>query len=154
MFKKTFLSFFIVLSLFGVIYPVIKEETKLFDYCYSLEKLLSKNSLKKRGNLSKGVNYLTKDLLNLGLSKTRGNFLINAIDSYKKSKNLLFATIIPTQLYCLGGYWIEEVKPGMFESIILDKGKQKINEFKDMEDALNEFLRDVKSEYKNLKKRI
>ena len=152
MLKKIFLFSFIFFSLFGIIYPIKKEDTKLFDYCYSLEKSLSRNSLKKRDNLSKGVKSITNDVLNFGLSKSNGGLLINAIDQYKKSKNFLILTLIPNQLYCLIGYWIEEVKPGMFEEIILEKGKQKINEFKDMENELNEFLRDAKSEYKNFKK--
>lgn len=152
MFKKIFLSSFIVLSLFGVIYPTRKEGTKIFDYCYSLEKSLSRNSLKRRVNVSKGVESITKDVINLGLSQTRGSLLINAIDQYKKSKNLFILNLIPNQLYCLIGYWTEEVKPGIFESIILEKGKQKLNELKDMEDELDLFLRDVESEYENFKK--
>ena len=152
MFKKIFLSSFIVLSLFGVIYPTRKEGTKIFDYCYSLEKSLSRNSLKRRVNVSKGVESITKDVINLGLSQTRGSLLINAIDQYKKSKNLFILNLIPNQLYCLVGYWTEEFKPGIFESIILQKGKQKLNELKDIEDELDLFLRDVESEYKNFKK--
>lgn len=152
MFKKIFLSSFIVLSLFGVIYPTRKEGTKIFDYCYSLEKSLSRNSLKRRVNVSKGVESITKDVINLGLSQTRGSLLINAIDQYKKSKNLFILNLIPNQLYCLVGYWTEEFKPGIFESIILQKGKQKLNELKDIEDELDLFLRDVESEYENFKK--
>jgi len=152
MLKKIFLSSLIFLSLFGVIYPNKKEGTKLFDYCNSLEMSLSRNSLKRRDNLSKGVKSITNDVLNFGLSKSKGKLLINGIDKYKKSKNFLILTLIPNELYCLIGYWIEEVKPGMFESIILEKGKQKINEIKDMEDEFDEFLRDANSEYKNLKK--
>ena len=146
------MSSFIVLSLFGVIYPTRKEGTKIFDYCYSLEKSLSRNSLKRRVNVSKGVESITKDVINLGLSQTRGSLLINAIDQYKKSKNLFILNLIPNQLYCLVGYWTEEFKPGIFESIILQKGKQKLNELKDIEDELDLFLRDVESEYENFKK--
>ena len=140
------------MSLFGVIYPTRKEGTKIFDYCYSLEKSLSRNSLKRRVNVSKGVESITKDVINLGLSQTRGSLLINAIDQYKKSKNLFILNLIPNQLYCLVGYWTEEFKPGIFESIILQKGKQKLNELKDIEDELDLFLRDVESEYENFKK--
>ena len=151
MLKKIFLSSFIFFNLFGIIYPIKKEDTKLFDYCYSLEKSLSRNSLMRR-NGSKGVNSITRDILDFGLSKTKGGFLNNAIDKYKKSKNLFLVKLIPNQFYCLIGYWIEEVKPGMFESIILDKGKQKINELKDIEEEIDVFLKDVKSEYNNFKK--
>ena len=147
MLKKIFLSSLLFLSLFGIIYPNKKESAKLFDYCNSLE-----ISLKRRDNLSKGVKLITNDLLSFGLSKSKGSLLNNAIDQYKKSKSFLILTLIPNQLYCLLGYWIEDVNPGMFEAIILEKGKQKINKFKDMENELDEFLRDPKSKYKNFKK--
>ena len=151
MLKKIFLSSFIFFNLFGIIYPIKKEDTKLFDYCYSLEKSLSRNSLMRR-NGSKGVKSITSDILDFGLSKTKGGLLNNAINQYKKSKNLFLITLIPNQFYSLIGYWIEEVKPGMFESIILDKGKQKLNEIKDIEEEIDVFLKDIKSEYNNLKK--
>ena len=151
MLKKIFLSSLILFSLFGIIYPIKKEDTKLFDYCYSLEKSLSRNSLMRR-NGSKRVNSITRDILDFGLSKTKGGLLNNVIDQYKKSKNLFLVTLIPNQFYCLIGYWIEEVKPGMFESIILDKGKQKLNELKDIDEEIDVFLKDVKSEYNNFKK--
>ena len=86
------------------------------------------------------------------MSQTRGSLLINAIDQYKKSKNLFILNLIPNQLYCLVGYWTEEFKPGIFESIILQKGKLKLNDLKDIEDELDLFLRDVESEYENFKK--
>ena len=152
MYKKLFFSSFLVLSLLGVIYPIQKEGTKLFDYCYSLEKLITRNSLRKRENLSKRGKSITKDLIKLGLSSTRGALIINAIDQYKKAKNLFIVTIIPNQFYCFMGYWIEEVKPGLFEAIFLEKSKQKLDELKDRKGELDIFLRDVKSEYRNLKK--
>ena len=152
MFKKLLLTSFLLFVSLITIYPSKKENTSLFDYCYSLEKIISRNSLKKTKNISENFKNFAKDITLFGTDKTKGALVNKIINQYKKSKNLLFVTIIPTQLYCLGGYWIEEVKPGMFESIILEKGKQKINEIKDMEDDFDEFLRDANSEYKNLKK--
>ena len=152
MFKKLFLSSFLVLNLFGVIYPIKKENTKIFDYCYALEKMISRNSLKRRGNVYKGVKSITKEVLKFGVGKTRGALINNAIDQYKISKNLFIINLIPNKLYCLTGYWIEEVRPGMFESILVEKSKKRINEFNDMKDKLDIFLRDMNSEYESLKK--
>ena len=47
MLKKLFLTFFILFSSFITIYPSKKENTNLFDYCYSLEIIISKNSVEK-----------------------------------------------------------------------------------------------------------
>ena len=152
MFKKLFLSSFLVLGLFGFIYPIKKEKTKLFNYCYSLEKMLSRNSLKRSGNVPNGVKSITKKVLKFGVSKTRGALINNAIDQYKISKNIFIINLIPNKSYCLIGYWIEEVRPGMFESLLVDKSKEKIDELNDMKDKLDLFLRDINSEYESLKK--
>ena len=53
----------------------------------------------------------------------------------KSKKDLIFLllfiiTFVPNKIYCLAGYWIEEVSPGKFESIFYEKTKQKINEYK------------------------
>ena len=63
MFKKIFLSSLIFFSLYGIIYPNKKEGTKLFDYCYSLEKILSINSIQKRRNSSQKVISISEDTL-------------------------------------------------------------------------------------------
>ena len=152
MFKKFFLSFFLILILFVLIYPSQKESTKLFNYCYSLEKMLSRNALKKRENVSKGVKSITKEILKFGVNNSQGGSIISAIVQYKQSKNLFIITLIPNQFYCLIGFWIEEVNPGVFESIFLTKSKQRINELKDKKGELDLFLKDIKSEYNNLKK--
>ena len=61
---------------------------------------------------------------------------------------------MPNQIYCLAGYWIEEVKPGIFKSIFYEKSKQKINEYKNIKKDLDEFIHDINSEYKSIKKKI
>ena len=43
MFKKIFLTSFLLLSSFITIYPSKKENTNFFDYCYSLEKKSKKD---------------------------------------------------------------------------------------------------------------
>ena len=60
MFKNLFLTFFILFSSFITIYPSKKENTNLFDYCYCLEKILSRNSLEESKNLSKKVQSFAK----------------------------------------------------------------------------------------------
>ena len=50
MFKNLLLTFFLLFSSFITILPSKKENTNLTDYCYSFEKILSRNSLKKSKN--------------------------------------------------------------------------------------------------------
>jgi len=136
------------------IYPSKKENTNLIDYCYSLEKLLSRNSLEKSKNLSKSFKPLVKDITLFGTKKTKGNFANKIIDQYKNSKKLFIITVVPNQIYCLAGYWIEEVSPGKFESIFYEKTKQKINEFKNTKKEVDEFIKGINLEYKSIKKEI
>ena len=152
MLKKLFFSSFMFLVIWGVIYPTKKENIKLFDYCYSLEKILSRNSLQARKNILNNFESISKDIAKYGVTKTKGSLIQKIIDQYKNSKNSLIINFIPNKVFCLAGYWFEEINPGMFESIFYEKSKQKINEFKDMKDELNEFLNDINLEYKMIKK--
>ena len=127
MFKKFILTSVLLLSSFIIINPSKKENTNFFDYCYSLEKIISRNTLEKSNNLSKNIKSLAKDITLFGTNKTKGTFVNKIIDQYKNSKNLFIITAVPNQIYCLAGYWIEEVSPGKFESIFYQKTKQKIN---------------------------
>ena len=52
------------------------------------------------------------------------------------------------------GYWIEEVNPGTFTSILYEKSKQKIKNFKNIEEEAEEFIEDINSEYKKIKQGI
>ncbi len=152
MFKKLILSSFLLFTLIGIIYPAKKENTKLFDYCYSFEKILSRNSIQKRKNVSHKVKSISKDIAKFGVSQTRG-FLINKmIDQYKTSKDLQIIKLIPNNLYCFSGYWIEKVKPGTFESILYSKSKKEINKFIDLKDEVDEVINEINSEYKFIKK--
>ena len=60
MFKKFLLTSFLLLSALITIYPSIKENTNFLDYCYSLEKIISRNTLEKSKNLSKNFRSLAK----------------------------------------------------------------------------------------------
>ena len=74
------------------------------------------------------------------------------IDKYKTSKNSQIIKIIPNKIYCYGGYWIEKVNPGTFESIFYAKSKKVINEFTDFKDEVDGVLNDINSQYKVIKK--
>ena len=151
MLKKFILTSFLLFSSFIAIYPSKKEKTNLLNYCYSLEKIISRNSVEKSKNLPKNFKSFANDISLFGTNKTRGTFAIKMIDQYKNSKKLFFLTIVPNQLYCLAGYWIEEVNPGTFKSIFFEKSKQKINEYKDIKKEVDEFINDINSEYKSIK---
>ena len=154
MFKKFLLTSFLLLSSLITIYPSKKENTKFLDYCYSLEKIISRNILEKNKNLSKNFRPLAKDIALFGTKKTKGTFANKIIDQYKNSKNFFIMTLVPNQIYCLVGYWIEVANPGKFESIFYKKGKQKINEYKNIKKGVDEFIQDINLEYKSIKMEI
>ena len=149
--KLLFTSFLLILII-GIYYPSKNENTKLFDYCYSLEKILSRNSIKKRKNLSEKIKSLSRDISRFGVSKTRGSLMNKMINQYKTSKNSIIYNIIPNKIYCFSGYWVEKVMPGKFESIIYNKGKQKINELREFKEEVDGLMNNFNSEYKNIRK--
>ena len=152
MFKKLFLISFLLVSIIGVYYPSKKENTRIFDYCYSLEKILSRNSIKNRKNLSEKVKSLSRDISRFGINKTRGSLINGMITQYKTSKNSLILNVIPNKIYCFSGYWVEKVMPGTFESVIYDKGKKKIKEFREFKEEVDGLINNFNSEYKNIRK--
>ena len=143
MLKKFLLTSFLLLTSLITIYPSTKENTNFFDYCYSLEKIISRNIVEKSNNLSKNFKTLAKDITLFGTNKTKGTFAHKIIDQYKTSKKLFIITFVPNQIYCLAGYWIEEVSPGKFESIFFEKTKQKINEYKNTKKEVDEFIKEI-----------
>ena len=154
MFKKLLFTSFLLFSSLITIYPSKKENTNFFDYCYSLEKIISRNSVETSKNLSKKFKPLAKDITLFGTNKTKGNLANKIIDQYKNSEKLLIITLVPNQIYCLAGYWIEVAYPGKFESILYNKSKQKINEFKNIKKEVDDFIKDINLEYKSIKKEI
>ena len=154
MYKKLFLTFFLIFGSLITIYPSKKEDTNLFDYCYSFEKILSRNSIEKSKNLSKKYKHFAKDITLFGTTKTKGSLVNKIIDQYKTSKKLFILTLLPNQIYCLAGYWIEKVNPGSFKSIFYERSQQKINEYKDIKKEVDAFIKDINSEYKSIKKEI
>ena len=154
MFKKFLFTSFLILSSLITVYPSKKENTNFLDYCYSLEKIISRNIIEKSRNLSKNFRPLAKEITLFGTKKTEGNFANKIIDQYKNSKKLYIIDFVPNQIYCLAGYWIEEVSPGKFESIFYQKTKQKINEYKNTKKELDQFIKEINLEYKSIKKEI
>jgi len=152
MFKKIFLTSFLILTFIGIIYPSKEENTNLFEYCYSLEKILSRNSLEPKRNVPEKFKSISKDITKFGVSKTKGALANQTIDQYKKSKKSYLISLFPNEFYCFAGYWIEKVKPGTFESIFYEKSKKVINEFKDLKNEVDGFLNDINSEYEIMKK--
>jgi len=154
MFKNFLLTSFLLLSSLITIYPSKKENTKILDYCYSLEKIISRNTVEKNKNLSKNFRPLAKDIALFGTKKTKGTLANKIINQYKKSKKLFIVIFVPNQIYCLAGYWIELANPGKFESIFYKKSKQKINEYKNIKKEVDDFIKDINIEYKYIKKEI
>jgi len=140
MFKKLFLTSFLLISIMGVYYPSKRENTRIFDYCYSLEKILSRNSIKKRKNISEKVKSLTKDISRFGVNKTKGSLINKIINQYKTSKNSFIINFIPNKVFCFSGYWVEKVIPGTFESVIYNVGKKKINEFREFREEVDRLI--------------
>ena len=154
MFKNLFLTFFLLLSSFITILPSKKENTNLTDYCYSLEKILSRNSLNKSKNIQNNYKSFAKDITLFGTSKTKGEFVNKIIDQYKISKKSFAIVLVPNKVYCLGGYWIETLNPGTFQSIFYKKSKEEINKYKNIKKEVDVFIKDINSEYKSIEKEI
>ena len=154
MFNNLILTFSLLLSSILIIYPSTKENTNLIDYCYSLEKILSRNSVEKRKNLSKSYRNIVKNITLSSTQKTKGAMVNKIIDQYKISKQSFIINSIPNQFYCLAGYWIEKLKPGIFENIFYKKSIQKINQYKDTKKEIDELIKNFNSEYKYIKKEI
>ena len=154
MFKNLISTSFLFFIFFITIYPSKKENTNLIDYCYSLEKIISRNALEKSKNLSKIYKPFSNDITFFGINNTKGALVNKIISKYKNSKKSYFITFVPNQLYCLAGYWIEEVNPGTFQSIFYEKSKQRINQYKNIKKEVDELIKGINFEYKSIKKEI
>ena len=137
-----------------IIYPSKNENAEIYDYCYCFEKILSRNSIKNRKNMSQKNKIISKDFAKLGVAKTKGVLIKKIIEKYKSSKDIFLISIFPNEIYCLSGYWIEKLRPGTFESIIYKEGKKRIYELKNIKDEVNLLINDINSEYKFIKKEL
>ena len=154
MLRTLTLTFFLFFCSLIFIYPSKKENTNLLDYCYSLEKIISRNILEKSNNFSTKYNSLAKDFTLFGAKKAKGALVNKIITQYKNSKKFYFINFVPNQFFCLAGYWIEDFNPRIFQSIFYEKSKQKLNQHSDIRNEVDEFIKDINSEYKSIKKEI
>ena len=60
MFKKYLYTSFLILGSIITIYPSKKENTNFLDYCYSLEKIISRNTVEKSKNLLNNFKFFSK----------------------------------------------------------------------------------------------
>ena len=157
MFKKVLLTSFFFFGLISFIYPTEKEHTNPFDYCFSLEKILIRNSMENRKNVSGEIQIISKALASVGMDNSRGNLTKKVIDQYKTSDESVLFSFVPTKIYCLSGYWIEKFRPGTFESIVYESSKEKASEFYDeygiiLKNDVNDLMNDFNQQYKTIKK--
>ena len=80
--------------------------------------------------------------------------VIKIINQYKTSRGSFILSSIPNQFYCFAGYWIEALNPGTFISIFYEKSKQRIDKYKNIKKEVNEFIKDIDSEYESIKKEV
>ena len=149
--RNLLLTFFLIFSSFIAIYPSKKENTDLIDYCYALEKILSRNSLEKNNNFSERYKTFSKDIIFFGTNKTKGALVNKILNQYKNKQKSYYVNFVPNQFYCLAGYWIEEVKPGTLQSIFYEKSKQRINQYNNLKKEVELFIKDINSEYQFIK---
>ena len=154
MFKKFLLTSFLLFGSLITIYPSKKENTNFFDYCHSIEKIISRNSVENSKNLSNNFKPIAKDITFLSINKSKGAFANKIINQYKISKKLFIISVVPNKFYCLAGYWIEMVNPGTFQSIFFEKSKEKLNEYRDIKKEADLFINDINKEYKSIQKKI
>ena len=100
MFKNFLFTSVLFLSSLITIYPSKKENTNFLDYCYSLEKIISRNTVAKNKHLSKNFRPIAKDIALFGTKKTKGTLANKIIDQYKNSKKLFIITFVPNKIYC------------------------------------------------------
>ena len=154
MFRNLLLTFFILFTSFVTIYPSKKEDTNLIDYCYSLEKILVRNSLDKSKNFGKKYTNFAIDITLFSTNKTKGDIVNKTIDQYKTSNKSYIINFLPNQFYCLIGYWIETLNPGTFQNVFYEKSKQRINQYENIKKEVDEFINNINSEYKSIKDEI
>ena len=155
--KKLLIPSIFVISLFGFIYPTEKENTKLTDYCFSLEKIVAKNTFESKKNIDGTTRMIAKGLASFGMENSGGDLTTNIIDTFKSESDDSLVKIIPTKIYCLGGYWIEKFKPGTFESMFYGTIKKVVEETytdlkEDVKDNVNNLINDLNKNYKSIQK--
>ena len=138
MFKFLIFSVFVT-SIFALIYPGEKENANLTDYCYSLEKIVLNNAFDSKKKIGRTTKMIAKGISSFGVENSRGDFITNIIDTYKLEYEDSLINLIPTKIYCFGGYWIKKFQPDTFEFIF----------FEILEKVFEESYEDLKSDIKD-----
>jgi len=155
--KKLLIPSVFVISLIGLIYPTEKESSNFTDYCFSLEKIVAKNTFERKKNINDTTKIIAKGLASFGIDNSRGDLTMKIIDTYKSESDNSIIKLIPTKIYCLGGYWIEKFQPGTFESIFYEAIEEVVEETytdlkEDIKDNLNNLIENLNKSYKSLQK--
>ena len=153
--KKLLIPSIFIISLFGLIYPTEKENTNLTDYCFSIEKIVVKNTFNSKYKIGGTTKMIAKGLASFGVKNSKGDLTTNIINKFKSESDNYFVRLIPTKIYCLGGYWIETFQPGTFESIFYEAIEKVVEEpYKDLEkdikDNFDNLINDFNKGYKSL----
>ena len=111
-----------------------------------------RNTISKRKNASINFNSISGKITKFGVNKTRGEIIKTVLEQYKNSKNNFLFNLIPNEIFCLSGYWIENLNPGTFESILYEKSNKKLNEFKKLKKDIDRSINEINSEYEIIKK--
>ena len=139
--KKLLIPSLFFISIVGLIYPTEKENTNLTDYCFSLEKIIAKNTFDSKNKIDGTTKMIAKRIASFGVENSRGNLTKNIIDRFKSESDDYFVKYVPTKIYCLGGYWIEKFKPGIFETIFYEEIEQVVDEsYKDLKEDIKDNL--------------
>ena len=154
--KRILIPSVFIISLVGLIYPTEKENTNLSDYCFSLERIVARNTFESTNNIDGTTKMIVKGLASFGVQNSKGDLTIKIIDTFKSESDNLLVKIIPTKMYCLGGYWIEKFKPGTFESKFYKTIEEVFEETygdlkEDIKDNINKVIIDFNQGYKSLK---
>ena len=157
MFKQLLVTSFFCIGLIGSLYPTEKENTTLFDYCFSLEKILIRNSLERRKNISSEIKILTQAIASYGMYNSRGDLTKRIVNQYRLSEDSVLISFLPTKIYCLSGYWLEKFKPGIFEEIVYEYSKEVVEDFYDeyridLKNEVNDLINDFNTKYKMIRK--
>ena len=111
-----------------------------------------RNTISKRKNYSSNTNSISGKITKFGVNKTRGEIIKKVLDQYKNSKNNFLFNLIPNDLICLSGYWIEKLNPGTFESILYEKSEKKLYELKKFKKDVDHSINKINSEYEIIKR--
>ena len=102
------------------LFPILQEDINKIDYCYAFEKIIARNMFKKN-NMPNLIRNASKFAINQIVENSKGNFLREV---YKEND-----ANIPSDLYCIIGYYGEHFDPGSTSNALVQEFKEIWNEF-------------------------